>query len=307
MDTKSFKDEGFLNLGSMINPRDCAVAHDKIALFKDLGPHIFIDEKHYRENKAAQRKTGSTGNVLDHVDMSFLEKNPEFVHTLKELLGENYTVLARRVICGVPTAWIPDWVVHELMNNDLKNFDIPNLSCFIRDEYRYLRYLAGIDFHQDIHDFKNTDSDMITVYVYLDQVSDKESPLYIMPKSHMAGASAFPHRIQRTGEHAWKFKSDHGDVFDLSHQALHGGPGTCYLWHGCLLHGTLPSIADRPRLSLRYIFGMDPKSKDCIMAQTNAAIKRPLSLENPIDFTRDLNMNHRAISELRGEGAQGIF
>ena len=120
-----------------------------------------------------------------------------------------------------------------------------------------------MDFHTDLIDFPNREPDMVTLYVYLDEVTKKESPLIILPESHFGGADIFPHNLvlKTTSSNEWIYKTDSRMRLELKHKFLTGGPGSTYFWHGCIMHGTLPNVGVKPRVSLRYILEKNPEQK----------------------------------------------
>ena len=59
-----------------------------------------------------------------------------------------------------------------------------------------MTYFYGVDYHQDIADYRNRVGDFITLYVYLDDVTSDMSPLHILPKSHIFGVTTQPHDLK---------------------------------------------------------------------------------------------------------------
>ena len=71
-----------------------------------------------------------------------------------------------------------------------------NLAQYIKPEYRNISYFSGIDYHMDLLDYANFNGDYITLYIYLTDVTGNQSPLNIISKSHIYGATHFPHYLK---------------------------------------------------------------------------------------------------------------
>ena len=55
----------------------------------------------------------------------------------------------------------------------------------------------GIDFHQDIIDWPTRSPDFITAYIYLNDIDKDSAPIFVVPKSHLLGASTSPHKLKK--------------------------------------------------------------------------------------------------------------
>src|SRR5580658_2910937 len=82
-------------------------------------------------------------------DLGFVERDPAIVAGLTELLGEGYETLNKKVVCGVPARSVPAWLKARITDNPVNN-----LGAYVKPQYRDITYFYGIDFHQDLIDFK---------------------------------------------------------------------------------------------------------------------------------------------------------
>ena len=146
---------------------------------------------------------------------------------------------------------MPRWIEQMIENNPLAN-----LGQFIKRPYRDITYFHGAGLHQDMIDYEGKYADRLTLYVYLDKVTEKQSPLYVMPRSHLLGPSTFPHNIsliEKTKRRVL-YSNDlyENDSFDLFTWMSDINCASA-AWHGLTLHGTAPTLDGEPRISLRYI------------------------------------------------------
>ena len=205
-------------------------------------------------------------------DLAFVERDPAIVASLTELLGDGYETLNRKVVCGVPDSVMPDWVKARIAGGMVNN-----LGCFMKPEHRDMTYFYGIDFHQDLIDYKDRDADFVTLYSYLHPVTRQDAPLFLLDGSHRLGATVFPHDLTRTGDETWRYTDRKGGETEVSQRVLVGGTGFTAVWHACTLHGTQPDAADHERISLRYLFARKPGAPAGIDA-VNRALAGPVRL-----------------------------
>ncbi len=212
-------------------------------------------------------------NLLERFedDLAFVERNPDVAAVLTELLGADYETLNKKVVCGVPAKSVPEWLKARITDNPVNN-----LGAYVRPEYRDVTYFYGIDFHQDLIDFKDRDADFVTLYVYLHPVGAHDAPLYLLEDSHRLGATLFPHDLSRE-DGAWLYRDGRGGEMVARQHMLVGETGFAAVWHACTLHGTQPDAADNERLSLRYLFARRP-GVPCGLDAVNAALAGPIRL-----------------------------
>ena len=183
------------------------------------------------------------------------------------------------------------------MKEESKRKNAPNINEFVRSEFRNVRHFYGIDFHQDAIDFVDREPDYVTLYLYLDEVTEKESPLILLPCSHLAGADVYPHDLTWFSKDGmWIFKTDSNRQFELKHRMLTGSPGSVYFWHGLMLHGTLPNSGPAPRISLRYIFEKSPQDSGTVVERINKKIPPPLTLPKTVNPEKGKSV--RAVDQL---------
>ena len=205
---------------------------------------------------------------------------------LYKLLGSEYGTVIKKFVCGVPSVWIPEWVQKRIEGDGVKN-----LNAYIKPQFRDITYFNGIDMHQDMIDWpqgktNHDPKEFLTLYIYIHDVTELDSPLFVIPKSHKLGATQFPHHLKCLDvvSKKWTYHDDAGRKMDCEHEILTGKAGYAAIWHNCTLHGTQPVAMDdlelpRMRLSLRYlIYKQDTKEKFGI-DEINNHIDGPLSLE----------------------------
>lgn len=212
-------------------------------------------------------------NLLDVFEdqLGFVERNAGIVDALTAMLGEDYALLNRKVVCGVPRSTVPDWLRARIEGNPVNN-----LGAWIKPAYRDLTYFYGIDFHQDLIDFRDREADFVTLYVYLHSVGRRDAPLFLLEDSHRLGATVFPHDLTRA-DGGWTYRDGHGGEIECRQHLLTGPAGYAAMWHGCTLHGTQPDAADHERLSLRYLFAKTATGSVGI-DEVNATLDGPISL-----------------------------
>jgi len=258
-------------------PVDAAAAADLLA---DLRAERRYDESLFLTEAAFDADPHYRGvnprpgrNLLEKYaeKLGFVEQAPQIVSALTALFGPDYQLIDRKIVCGVPAKSIPAWLKARILGNPVNN-----LGAYVQPRYRDVTYFYGIDFHQDLIDFKDRDADFITLYVYLHPVTRADAPLHLLENTHALGAAVFPHDLTRQAD-GWLYRN--GDIGQVlaPQRVLTGGAGFCALWHACTLHGTQPDAADRERISLRYLIGSKAGSRAGIHA-VNEALGVPLRL-----------------------------
>ncbi|HEY2658178.1 MAG TPA: hypothetical protein VGI79_00540 [Caulobacteraceae bacterium] len=236
---------------------------------------LFMDEADFLADPQYTGVNPRLGrNLLDRFEdrLGFVEQAEPITSALTTLLGSDYEILNRKIVCGVPESVIPQWVKTKI-GGDLVN----NLGPYVRPEYRDITYFYGIDFHQDLIDFKDRDADFVTLYCYLHPVARSDAPLFLLDGSHRLGATVFPHDLARTGPDTWRYGDRRGGEVEVGQRVLTGQTGFTAIWHACTLHGTQPDAADHERISLRYLMARRPGSPAGI-DQVNWALAGPLRL-----------------------------
>ena len=258
---------------------------------------LFLSEEAFDANPQHTGVNPRPGrNLLDRFEdrLGFVEDAPAITSALSTLLGPGYQVLNRKIVCGVPARAVPPWLSGRIAGNPVNN-----LGAYVRPEVRDVTYFYGIDFHQDLIDYKDREADFLTLYVYLHPVGAQDAPLHLLDGSHALGASIFPHDLRREGSTAWRYANGgHGEA-RVRQRVLTGETGFAALWHACTLHGTQPDAADHERISLRYLFAPAPGRTGRI-AEVNAAVRGPLSLSaTRVDLAEDgaARLKHNAVNQ----------
>ena len=259
-------------------PVDPAAATDLLeAVHRDrrFDSDLFLDEAAFLADPQYIGMNPRPGrNLLERFEdkLGFIERSPMIVSALTALLGPDYEIQNRKLVCGVPDSVMPAWVKAILAGGMINN-----LGAFVKPRYRDITYFYGIDFHQDLIDFKDRDADFVTLYCYLHPVTRADAPLFLLDGSHRLGATVFPHDLTRTGDETWRYTDRNGGEAQVHQRLLTGGTGFTAVWHACTLHGTQPDASDHERISLRYLFTRKPGSSAGIDA-VNRTLQGPLRL-----------------------------
>jgi hypothetical protein len=270
----------FIEYGRHIFPRpvDPAAAGrllEMIRADRDYDHQLFLSEAEFDADPHYVGVNPKPGrNLLERFedDLAFVERAPQIVDGLAALLGEGYQLINKKVVCGVPAKSVPAWLRARIAGNPVNN-----LGAFVRPEYRDVTYFYGIDFHQDLIDFKGREADFVTLYIYLHPVTRMDAPLFLLEGSHALGATVFPHDLSRDGFEHWRYRDGRGGETRVGQKIMTGDAGYAAMWHACTLHGTQPDAADHERISLRYLFGPG-EGGAAGMARVNETIRGPLRL-----------------------------
>ncbi len=272
--TDDFARCGYHMFEAPVDPAAAARLLAKIRATRAFDGSLFLSEGAFDADPQYVGVNPRPGrNLLEAFDddLAFVERDPAIVAGLTELLGAGYETLNRKVVCGVPAKSVPAWLKARITDNPVNN-----LGAYVRPEHRDVTYFYGIDFHQDLIDFKGRDADFVTLYVYLHPVGPHDAPLYLLEESHRLGGTLFPHDLAREGD-GWRYRDGRGGEVMTRQVMLTGGPGFTAMWHACTLHGTQPDAADNERLSLRYLFAKRPGARGGLDA-VNAALEGPIWL-----------------------------
>ena len=272
-----FVEDGFCELGNVIGDLGCDSLLQKVNATREFSSNLFLDKEVFHKNPQYRNKNPKMGgnNLAEKFDLRFIEENPVIQDCMSKVLGPDYNILLKKFIVAVPIEYIPDWVKKK--TNDISS---TNLGPYIKPEYADMTYFVGVDFHQDLIDHKDRLADFVTLYVYLDEVNENMSPLVIAPRSHIFGATTFPHNVildERKENIIYDDNNSHSDKFQV--KTVLGKKGSVYFWTSLSLHGTRPSPKNSEmRISLRYLIEKNRKSKeDYLIDKLNQQIKGPLS------------------------------
>ena len=272
---RDFHDFGRHLFDRPVDPAAASALLDAVHRDRRFDADLFLDEASFLADPQYTGVNPRPGrNLLEKLDdhLGFIERSPMITGALTALLGDGYEILNKKLVCGVPDSVMPDWVKARIAGGMVNN-----LGCFVRPEYRDMTYFYGIDFHQDLIDYKDRDADFVTLYSYLHPVTRQDAPLFLLDGSHRLGATVFPHDLTRTGDETWRYGDRKGGETEVSQRVLVGGTGFTAVWHACTLHGTQPDAADHERISLRYLFARKPGAPAGIDA-VNRALAGPVRL-----------------------------
>lgn len=267
-----FINDGYLALSNIFDVK-------KIKILQKNLKKIIPNEKKifYKDFTSFKKKTRfkkitpglNDNNILldKSINLDFIEKNLKFQKILKIFFGEDYSIESKWLIKVLPRKIMPKWVSEEV-----KDIGMPQLNMYIKNEYRNISYLNGLDYHQDNGGkLRNA----TTVLIYLDSVLDKNSgPIRMLDKSHVLGATHYPHYCRVSSDKKKVYYSDlKGNHILTDEVSILGKNGTSILFNGYTLHGsTINDNQKKTRLALRYVFSPKKYNKNSIFAKSNKKI-----------------------------------
>jgi hypothetical protein len=273
--TASFLKDGWHRFPQPTDPAAAGALLRELRAARRFDETLFLSESEFDADPQYRGVNPRPGrNLLERYanSLAFVEQDPQIVAGLTDVLGAGYSVLDRKVVCGVPARRIPAWLRERIEGNPVNN-----LGPYVRPEHRDVTYFYGIDYHQDLIDHKDREADFVTLYVYLHPVSRADAPLFLLEGSHRLGASVFPHDLSAAGGDRWLYRNPpHGEA-EVRQVVLTGDAGTAAMWHACTLHGTQPDAADEERISLRYLFARGGAAEAGV-DRVNAALQGPARL-----------------------------
>lgn len=284
-----FQQRGYHRFAKPVDPAAAGALLAKLRADRRYGIGLFQTEAEFDADPQYRGVNPRPGrNLLERfgADLAFVEQDPGIVAGLTALLGPGYRIMDKKVVCGVPAKSVPAWLKARILGNPVNN-----LGAYVKPQYRDVTYFYGIDFHQDLIDWKEREADFITLYIYLHKVTRADAPLYVLENSHSLGASVFPHDLTATGpapdgQPAWVYSNGAAGSVCTPQVVLTGEAGFAACWHACTLHGTQPDEGDEERISLRYLIGPAQGVRAGLQA-VNDTLNVPLSLaDTRIDLDR---------------------
>jgi len=100
-----------------------------------------------------------------------------------------------------------------------------------------------VKFHQDFMFQPMTNDDVITCLVFMDEVTEENGPLQVIPGSHRGPLFSLWHRGVFTGAVAEEVVAQHQDKI----VTCTGAAGSACLMHSSLLHGSAGNLSAHPR------------------------------------------------------------
>lgn len=285
---ESMFETGAYRFPEILDPKAAQDLLAKIRGTRNFDHRLFLSEAEFDADPQYKGVNPGPGrNLLDRFSdqVGFVEEASAIREAVGAILGSDYQILNRKIVCGVPQSSIPDWLRSRILGNPVNN-----LGPYIRPEYRDVTYFYGIDFHQDLIDYPDRPADFLTLYIYLHKVTESDAPLFLLEGSHSFGGTIFPHQLTKGEGGVWNYADGHGNALTARQVILTGDAGFAAMWHACTLHGTQPDAADHERISLRYLLARGVKESG--IDEINRRISGPLSLEAT---RRDLAADGRAV------------
>ena len=280
--------DGFYNFGKILDEKKCLELKKYINKHRPCNKKIFY--KSENEFKKKGRFTNYSPGEKEHnaiynlnLNLEFIENSKKFKNAVQSIVGKDYIIKKKSIIRSVPITMHPKWVL-----NVTKNVGRPNVNPYVREKYQDVQYFQNVDYHQDMTRGKK----FVTFYVYLDEVSNKDSPLKILKGSYKFGATHYPHYIRPAIEkNHWYYSNLKGDHLKCEEENIFGKSGQVFCFHGLNLHGTGLNKNKSPRISLRYLIKSNKNnfSKSCHATTykfINGKIVENIKLKNKIYFQR---------------------
>lgn len=267
MKYKNFLETGYENVGEIISKKECKKTYKLILDSRDWSSNLFRSEEEVNKkllpDKTKDNPKGGTNpgkgkcNLAEQLDLNFIEKNKEFIKLVESFCGNDYEVLLKKFVVAVPAEWIPAW-----LQKKMKKEYIDNVNAYIKEEFRDVTYFRGIDYHMDYMDKVGSKPDMVTIYIYLNDVDKRMSPLHVIKKSHEYCHTLFPHYYENETEKTIVLGENKENKKKFDKEILIGKTGSVYIWSCLTMHRTKPfKKCDLPRVSLRYTIKKNIKNK----------------------------------------------
>jgi len=279
----NFVNNGYHIYGEIFNKDKCTEILNDIKSNRNFDSNLFLTEEEYNLSKQHFGTNPSKNfSFINNLDISFIENNDELWDKINFMLGDDYEIVIKKIICSVPDNIIPEYIMKKI-----NGINIPNLNAYIRPEFRDITYFRGIDYHQDMIDWPKgrvnlQPENFITIYFYIHDVNIGDSVLNILPRTHKLGASIFPHKIVKNSNGKLIYLNDNNNLIETENLMLTGKTGYCAMWHSCLLHGTKPITNNNNnlRLSLRYLVAKKITNKNiCGIDVVNSTITGNLNMD----------------------------
>lgn len=267
-----FIENGYLSLSRIFDIKDIQKLRNQL---KKLAPNE--KEIFYRDFKTFKKKTKylkitpglNDNNILldKSINLDFIEKNEKFKSILKIFFAGEHVIESKWLIKVLPRKILPRWA-----SDEVRDIGMPQLNMYIKNKYRNISYLNGLDYHQDNGGrIRNS----TTVLIYLDSILDKnDGPIKILDKSHVLGATQYPHYCRISSNKKYIYYSDlKGNHILTKEVPILGLKGTSIFFNGYTLHGsTINDNLKKTRLALRYVFSPKKINKNSLFAKSNKKI-----------------------------------
>lgn len=240
-------------LDDRLNERACADLLAEIRGVRRFDESLFLSESEFAETADLEAPGQGALEKLGE-KLAFVERAPQVVEALWSLLGPDFRILEREVVCVLPARAVPGWVAR-------RNAAAEDLSPYVRPERRGLAYRASLDAPPPLAPAGDDAADVVILDVYLHPVAEADAPLRLMEGSHRTAPAAGPALARR--------------AMLMTERVVAGEAGLAVLRHGAVLCGHLAG-AEHERISLRYRVGRGSSQAAGIDA-VNAALAGPRS------------------------------
>jgi hypothetical protein len=206
--------------------------------------------------------------------LAFADRAPQVAEAFWALLGPDYRVIDRAVVCNLPAQAIPSWLQRRLYADPAID-----VSAYVRPDQRDICFRHGASFRQELATEEASAARVLTLWVNLTPVADTHGGPVLLEGSHRLGRSDFPHDLKPVGPERLRYRNGvHGDLF-VRPRRLAGEAGTAALAHACLLQAAEPAAA-APQFALRVRIARGEALSAGIDA-VNASLAGPLAAEAP--------------------------
>ncbi|MBY0406224.1 MAG: phytanoyl-CoA dioxygenase family protein [Rickettsiales bacterium] len=301
-----FVREGYAELPGLLDANAARELFNRAKALHALDSSIFLSQAAWEASEKSHKGTNPRpgNNALEKVavggydPLAFLKDNAAFMQHMEGLLGKNFKWIFGKLVCRLAPSALPGWLAKQI-----EGAPANTLGAFMPKEYRDFTYLLDTDLHQDIQDYFGIpeamrDHRFITLYVYLNDVTEQEAPITMLPRSQLFGATPYQHDVtyQRDTKD-WLYRTPEGKEMHTTLKPLMGPAGYAGCWHSCMLHGSNTPPADgRLRISLRLLLGRSDDATPCALDAANDAINGPLYLQ------KDYSPGYNA----KGDGLWGL-
>lgn len=264
-----FIENGYLSLSGIFDTKEIVSLQKKL---KILAPNV--KDIFYKTFKKSGRFSKITPGLNDNnilldksINLDCIEKNKKFNSILRTFFGTKFSIESKWLIKVLPRKIMPKWTSEEV-----RDIGMPQLNMYIKNKYRDISYLNGLDFHQDNGGkLRNA----TTVLIYLDSVlNENEGPIRILDRTHILGATHYPHYCRISSNKKCIYYSDLKGNHILTKQVPILGPiGTSIFFNGYTLHGShINDDSKKTRLALRYVFSPNKMIKNSLFVKSNEKI-----------------------------------
>jgi hypothetical protein len=270
----AFPVHGCARIGDLLDEGACAALAQRV---RDDRPieSLFKTEAEFMANPTWTRCNPGPGiNLLEHYDTGFIDDAPAFTDAMTRLAGPGYRILDKKIVRSISREYLPAWV-----DGIMRDCGQANVNPFIRPEYQDVTHFSAADWHQD-HYRACPISNFVTVYIYLEDTGPNDSPLRLLPGTHVLGCTPCPHAMRPSSRvpGLWYYWDEKGTVVESQDQMVTGRGVSAF--HAMTLHGTKPNRAATPRVSLRYLVAtaVGEETGDSLLGRCNARIPGDLSV-----------------------------